>query len=390
MIAEQVKKKKMGRLSVSWLSGIYVIIGDDTFPYRTKVSWCANCEGIFLNESAVLSRKANKGNDSAKAHATQRKERKVQVAIVTIWKEIDLWKRDLRNSGSVQMSEAGWPGVKPGTRLQRVICAYSGWEESVSQLTVINLTRLCSILCVSSAGTYFTTFIFLSYSSLLYQKISIFGFWDALINKIKVKINVSTVDFINSSSERKHVRPFRGIKLQRRHGRAIVASFLDLIACSVFFFLAVASSPTRGDHLGEPFVSAISRATAEQYIIKSLCLKAIYNFQKIYIYSKECVTFTGIVKIIFMSMKSACTMNYYMGINQSRNNFDKRRVHDEILRPLDEKQCREKCVDFEPQCHVFRTKQLRKPRPCHLCHQAVIKQASCCRGESITSFPSGQ
>ncbi|KOC66379.1 hypothetical protein WH47_08771, partial [Habropoda laboriosa] len=43
--------------------------------------------------------------------------------------------------------------------------------------------------------------------------------------------------------------------------------------------------------------------------------------------------------------------------------------------------------DFEPQCHVFRTKQLRKPRPCHLCHQAVIKQASCCRGESISSFP---
>ncbi|XP_017766737.1 PREDICTED: tensin-1 isoform X11 [Eufriesea mexicana] len=35
--------------------------------------------------------------------------------------------------------------------------------------------------------------------------------------------------------------------------------------------------------------------------------------------------------------------------------------------------------EFEPQCHVFRTKQLRKPRPCHLCHQAVIKQASCCR-----------
>ncbi|XP_078033471.1 focal adhesion protein tensin isoform X6 [Augochlora pura] len=34
---------------------------------------------------------------------------------------------------------------------------------------------------------------------------------------------------------------------------------------------------------------------------------------------------------------------------------------------------------FEPQCHVFRTKQLRKPRPCHLCHQAVMKQASCCR-----------
>ncbi|XP_015109702.1 tensin isoform X8 [Diachasma alloeum] len=35
--------------------------------------------------------------------------------------------------------------------------------------------------------------------------------------------------------------------------------------------------------------------------------------------------------------------------------------------------------DFEPQCHIFRTKQLRKPRPCHLCHQAMIKQASCCR-----------
>ncbi|EGI60020.1 hypothetical protein G5I_11808 [Acromyrmex echinatior] len=138
-------------------------------------------------------------------------------------------------------------------------------------------------------------------------------------------------------------------------------------------------------------------------------------------------------------------MYYYVGINQPRNNFDKRRVHDEILRPLDEKRCREErvflacftmlieviiikyCIlvtayilpiidahyrrpsekfrvsfgypmrividiplehpmdiqlrnsDFEPQCHVFRTKQLRKPRPCHLCHQAVIKQASCCR-----------
>ncbi|XP_033209428.1 tensin-3 isoform X6 [Belonocnema kinseyi] len=36
-------------------------------------------------------------------------------------------------------------------------------------------------------------------------------------------------------------------------------------------------------------------------------------------------------------------------------------------------------TEFEPQCHVFRTKKLRKPRPCQLCHQAVIKQASCCR-----------
>ncbi|XP_046736668.1 tensin-1 isoform X8 [Diprion similis] len=35
--------------------------------------------------------------------------------------------------------------------------------------------------------------------------------------------------------------------------------------------------------------------------------------------------------------------------------------------------------EFEPQCHVFRTKQLRKSRPCHLCHQPVIKQGSCCR-----------
>jgi len=31
-------------------------------------------------------------------------------------KEIGSWKGDLRNSGSVQMSEAGWPGVRPGTR----------------------------------------------------------------------------------------------------------------------------------------------------------------------------------------------------------------------------------------------------------------------------------
>ncbi|XP_048508217.1 tensin-3 isoform X12 [Athalia rosae] len=35
--------------------------------------------------------------------------------------------------------------------------------------------------------------------------------------------------------------------------------------------------------------------------------------------------------------------------------------------------------EFEPQCHIFRTKQLRKSRPCHLCHQPIIKQASCCR-----------
>ncbi|XP_024935533.1 tensin isoform X15 [Cephus cinctus] len=35
--------------------------------------------------------------------------------------------------------------------------------------------------------------------------------------------------------------------------------------------------------------------------------------------------------------------------------------------------------DFEPQCHVFRVKQLRNQRLCHLCHQPIIKQASCCR-----------
>ncbi|KYN36362.1 hypothetical protein ALC56_09322, partial [Trachymyrmex septentrionalis] len=35
---------------------------------------------------------------------------------------------------------------------------------------------------------------------------------------------------------------------------------------------------------------------------------------------------------------------YCVGINQPRNNFDKRRIHDEILRPLDEKRCREERV----------------------------------------------
>jgi len=39
-----------------------------------------------------------------------------------------------------------------------------------------------------------------------------------------------------------------------------------------FFFLAAASSSTRGDHLGEPFVSAISRATAEQVWSNDDCL----------------------------------------------------------------------------------------------------------------------
>lgn len=31
-------------------------------------------------------------------------------------KEIDSWKGDPRSNGSVQMLEAGWPGVRPGTR----------------------------------------------------------------------------------------------------------------------------------------------------------------------------------------------------------------------------------------------------------------------------------
>jgi len=61
----ELKKKKMGRLSMSWLTGIHVITSDDTFPHRTKVSRCAHRESIFLDESAALSRKANKGNDGA-------------------------------------------------------------------------------------------------------------------------------------------------------------------------------------------------------------------------------------------------------------------------------------------------------------------------------------
>lgn len=61
----ELKRKKMGRLSVSWLTGIHIIIGDDTFPHQTKVSRCAHNKGIFLDESAALSRKANKGNDAA-------------------------------------------------------------------------------------------------------------------------------------------------------------------------------------------------------------------------------------------------------------------------------------------------------------------------------------
>ncbi|KYN09218.1 hypothetical protein ALC57_18648 [Trachymyrmex cornetzi] len=184
----------------------------------------------------------------------------------------------------------------------RVIYTYFGWEESVSQLTVINLTRLCSILCM-----------------------------DALINKVKALKFPSQV---NSSSERKHVRPF---------------------------FLAAASSPTRGDHLGEPFVSAISRATAEQFKLFTWrimsCERTNGRCKKQINYIKRCI-----FKFHQKILKDLYTFDFILCLY----------------------------VDFEPQCHVFRTKQLRKPRPCHLCHQAVIKQASCCRGKSITSFPSGQ
>lgn len=50
-------------------------------------------------------------------HDTESRERIVQVSGgYDLKKEIDSWKRDLRNSGSVQMSETGWPGVRPGTR----------------------------------------------------------------------------------------------------------------------------------------------------------------------------------------------------------------------------------------------------------------------------------
>ncbi|XP_051158278.1 tensin isoform X4 [Leptopilina boulardi] len=36
-------------------------------------------------------------------------------------------------------------------------------------------------------------------------------------------------------------------------------------------------------------------------------------------------------------------------------------------------------TDFEPQCHIFQIKRLRKSRPCQMCHQAMLKQASSCK-----------
>ncbi|KYN06374.1 hypothetical protein ALC62_02711 [Cyphomyrmex costatus] len=143
-----------------------------------------------------------------------------------------------------------------------------------------------------------------------------------------------------------------------------------------FFFLAAASSPTRGDHLGEPFVSAISRddRTKTQKLIyehfcsyaKVLSLDVLQCFASLLIHTwKGNSRDNGILYLYLISRESE---------------------HLPFFLPFLLTYAR----DFEPQCHVFRTKQLRKPRPCHLCHQAVIKQASCCRGESITSFPSGQ
>ncbi|KYQ52889.1 hypothetical protein ALC60_07967 [Trachymyrmex zeteki] len=112
------------------------------------------------------------------------------------------------------------------------------------------------------------------------------GFWDALINKVKfiIIVRFSLPSQVNSSSERKHVRPR--------------ACFTMLI----------------------------------KVIITKYCMVVM-----------------------------AASFGYPMSLHV---------IDVPLGRPFS---------DFEPQCHVFRTKQLRKPRPCHLCHQAVIKQASCCR-----------
>ncbi|EGI60022.1 hypothetical protein G5I_11810 [Acromyrmex echinatior] len=58
--------------------------------------------GVFREESTRDTEKGTKGAGSDS---------------YDLEREIDLWKRDLRNSGSVQMSEAEWPGVRPGTRV---------------------------------------------------------------------------------------------------------------------------------------------------------------------------------------------------------------------------------------------------------------------------------
>ncbi|KAK3852323.1 hypothetical protein Pcinc_041085 [Petrolisthes cinctipes] len=33
----------------------------------------------------------------------------------------------------------------------------------------------------------------------------------------------------------------------------------------------------------------------------------------------------------------------------------------------------------ETQRHVFKAKKVKKARPCHVCHQPVLKLGSCCR-----------
>lgn len=48
------------------------------------------------------------------------------------------------------------------------------------------------------------------------------------------------------------------------------------------------------------------------------------------------------------------------------------------------------CVGvFQPgqlQQHAFKTKALKRAKPCHLCHQPVLLQASCCRGKTKNMF----
>jgi hypothetical protein len=44
---------------------------------------------------------------------------------------------------------------------------------------------------------------------------------------------------------------------------------------------------------------------------------------------------------------------------------------------------------FQPgqlQQHAFKSKALKRAKPCHLCHQPVLLQASCCRGKTKNMF----
>lgn len=38
---------------------------------------------------------------------------------------------------------------------------------------------------------------------------------------------------------------------------------------------------------------------------------------------------------------------------------------------------------LEAQRHVFKAKKVKKSRPCHVCHQPIVKLGSCCRGEFL-------